>query len=76
MEQLGDEARAPLQKIESGLHHFVYFIILPLFAFANAGVELNGDFISLISGGIALGVLFGLVIGKLIGISLFSKLQI
>lgn len=76
MEQLGDEARAPLQKIESGLHHFVYFIIMPLFAFANAGVELNGDFISLISGGIALGVLFGLVIGKVIGISLFSKLLI
>jgi len=76
MENLGDEARAPLQKIESGLHHFVYFIIMPLFAFANAGVSLSGDFFNIIGSGIGLGIIAGLILGKMIGISVFSRLMV
>ncbi len=76
MENLGDDARAPLQKIESGLHHFVYFVIMPIFAFANAGVEISGDFIGIIGSGIGLGIIFGLIFGKMLGISLFSKLML
>lgn len=74
MEDLGDQARSPLQKIESGLHGFVFFIVMPLFAFANAGVVLEGGFDTLSTSTVALGVIFGLVFGKAIGISLFSWL--
>ncbi len=74
MEELGDQARSPLQKIESGLHGFVFFIVMPLFAFANAGVVLEGGFDTLSTSTVALGVIFGLVFGKAIGISLFSWL--
>lgn len=72
MEDLGDQARSPLQKIESGLHGFVFFIVMPLFAFANAGVVLEGGLQTLTTSTVALGIIFGLVLGKAIGISFFS----
>lgn len=72
----GDEARAPLQKIETGLHDFVYFIIMPLFAFANAGIVISDDFWSSLVGPISLGIVVGLVLGKTIGITLFSRLMV
>ena len=52
-------------------------IIMTLFAFANAGVLLSGDSINnLLLHPIALGVILGLVLGKFLGISLFSKLLV
>ena len=72
MEHLGDQARSPMQKIESGLHDFVYFIVMPLFAFANAGVKLEGGIDTITGSTVAVGVMMGLVLGKVIGISSFS----
>jgi len=61
-------AETPLQRLEQGLHPLVAFVILPLFAFANAGVELPNDMPSALQGTVFLGVLLGLVVGKPVGI--------
>ncbi|HJE02634.1 Na(+)/H(+) antiporter NhaA [Aliarcobacter thereius] len=66
-------SKSPLLKLEHALHNFSAFLIMPLFAFANAGVAL--EFESVIENStIVLGVFFGLVIGKPIGILLFTYL--
>ncbi|MDZ7848970.1 MAG: Na+/H+ antiporter NhaA [Owenweeksia sp.] len=72
----GDEARSPLQKIEHGLHPFVYFVIMPVFAFANAGVTVEENFIGLLIEPVSLGVICGLLLGKTLGISLTSQLMV
>ncbi len=58
----------PLQRIEYALSPFVDFFILPLFALANAGITLQGSFAENISSTVSLGIVAGLVIGKLVGI--------
>ena len=66
-----------LHRFESKLHPIVTFIIMPLFALANAGVAL--DFSSISSGGLSpvtLGIVLGLLIGKPAGIFLFSFVSI
>lgn len=73
---VGDAARTPLQKIESGLHPFVYFVIMPIFAFANAGLTIDDNFLELLMAPISLGVIFGLIGGKIIGISLVSRFMV
>lgn len=72
----GDDARTPLQKIEHGLYPFVYFVIMPIFAFANAGIKLEGNFASALLEPIGLGIILGLLLGKVLGINLFSRLMV
>ena len=68
-----DNYKAPLVKLEHALHNFSAFVIMPLFALANAGVII--DFSSVIEHKqIVLGVALGLVLGKPIGIFLFTYL--
>lgn len=67
---------SPLKYLEKKLHTWVTFIILPVFAFANAGVNFNGiDFTQLLNP-VSLGVALGLFFGKQIGVFLFSYLTI
>ena len=66
------QATAPLQNLEHGLMPLVTFFILPLFALANAGVSLEGVGLDALTGGIALGIMVGLVIGKPVGIFIFT----
>ncbi len=61
----------PLQKLEHDLHGFVAFFILPVFALANAGVALEGAGEALGSP-LTLNIALGLLIGKMVGVSLFS----
>lgn len=68
---------APLQRIESKLYPLVAFLIMPVFAFANAGVAI--DFANLgtsLREPVALGIALGLVLGKQAGIMLFSLLAV
>ena len=61
----------PLQRLEHGMHPLVSFIIMPIFALANAGVAfIDIDLQSLFSNHVALGVMFGLLLGKPLGIVL------
>ena len=70
LESIGREAIAPVDALQHSLHRVVAFGVMPLFAFANAGVTLDG--VSLAGDGamLALGIVGGLVVGKPVGIVL------
>ncbi|MDP2304375.1 MAG: Na+/H+ antiporter NhaA [Ignavibacteria bacterium] len=66
----------PLQRFEHGLHPWVSFLIMPLFALANAGVSIGSGLASAITHPISLGIIVGLFVGKQLGIFAFSYLAI
>ena len=59
---------------EKTLHPLVGFMILPLFAIANAGVAIQGDIGTIMSSPVSIGIICGLMLGKPLGIFLFTKL--
>lgn len=65
-----------LKEMEHDLHYWVAFLILPIFAFVNAGVDLKGLEISSLFSDISLGILLGLFLGKQVGVFGFSYLAI
>ena len=73
---LSKEAMTPLQRLEHSLHPFVAFVVMPIFALANAGVTFSGNFSDNILSPVALGIIFGLIIGKTVGIIGMSKLMV
>ncbi|MGU3524380.1 Na+/H+ antiporter NhaA [Enterobacteriaceae bacterium C23F] len=68
--------KSPAAQLEHVLHPWVAFLILPLFAFANAGVSLQGVTLDGLSSMLPLGIIAGLFIGKPLGISLFCWLAL
>ncbi len=71
-----EEAETLLQRLERIFHPWVTFAIMPIFALANAGVVIGENIgVNLITPA-ALGIIFGLVIGKQIGITLFSWISV
>jgi NhaA family Na+:H+ antiporter len=67
----------PLQRLEHSMHAPVAFFVIPLFALANAGIPLQPDQIpSLVFEPITLGIIIGLIFGKLIGVAGFSLLAV
>jgi NhaA family Na+:H+ antiporter len=67
------ESISPLHRAEHALHNWSSYVIIPVFALANAGVRLVGvDIGAAITSAVSLGVIFGLVVGKTVGVSLFS----
>ena len=69
-------AQSPLQRFENTLHPWTVFGIMPLFALANAGVSIKADFTSMIEEPLARGVALGLLVGKPLGIMLFSVVAV
>jgi NhaA family Na+:H+ antiporter len=67
--EYGQSTLSPLDRLQMALHPWVAFVIMPLFALANAGVSID---LRLIGNPVALAVALGLLIGKPIGIVLFS----
>jgi Na+:H+ antiporter, NhaA family len=67
-----NEQLSPLHEFEQALHPWVAFGVLPVFAFANAGVPLAGVTLSQVLHPVSLGIVTGLVIGKQAGIVLLS----
>ena len=63
-----NKAIPPLQRLEYNLHPLVIFVIVPLFALANAGVSLDLNWEQLFSTNIAFGVALGLLLGKVCGV--------
>ena len=59
---------SPLEDTEHALHPWVAFAVLPMFAFANAGVSLQGVSLATLAQGIPLGIVLGLVLGKAVGV--------
>ena len=72
LEQQCELAESPLHRIEHALQPWVSFFVMPLFAFANAGVQVVGKVGSAMKNPIVMGVFLGLVLGKPLGITLFS----
>ena len=67
---------SPLRSLEHDLHAPVAFAILPIFAFANAGLSLSGLSLAEIAHPVTMGVIAGLLFGKPIGIMLFVGLAV
>ena len=63
-------------EMEHGLHYWVAFFILPLFAFVNAGVDLRNISLSEMAGSVPMGIMLGLFVGKQLGVFGFSWLAI
>lgn len=74
LKALRRKAESPLQKLEHQLHPFVMYFIMPLFAFANAGVVFTEGFETIWEHSVSLGIILGLIVGKFTGISLFAWL--
>ena len=76
IDKVNDHAQTPLQKLEHFLHPITTYFILPVFALSNAGVRVEGNIFDLMFHPVAIAIILGLVLGKFIGISLFSRLMV
>jgi NhaA family Na+:H+ antiporter len=76
IEKISRQATTPLQTLEHALHPITAYIILPVFALANAGIHIEGSLLTLMLHPIALGIMLGLVLGKAIGITVFTRLVV
>lgn len=77
MRHIAMNSISPSQRLEHSLHHTVAFFIMPVFALVNAGVEIaNLGELKVLSHPQGLGIFFGLVVGKPIGIMLFSWIMV
>ena len=76
IESAADKMISPLQDLEDSLHFLIQFIVIPLFAFANAGIDMSGMNLGSLFSGVGLSVMLGLVLGKFIGVFSFSWLAI
>ena len=72
-----NESVSVASRLEHRLHPVTGFVIIPVFALANAGVDISWESLSnAMTSGITLGVAFGLVVGKVVGVSSFSFLAL
>ena len=71
-----DDQVSPSYKLENLLHKPVAFIILPIFALANTGITLSGDWMHDLSSLNSLGITMGLILGKPLGITLFCFMAV
>jgi NhaA family Na+:H+ antiporter len=76
LETIAERIQSPLQRLERALNPWVAYLILPVFAFANAGVSIGGDLGEALTNPVALGIIAGLVLGKPLGITLMSWLAV
>ena len=76
IESAADKMISPLQDLEDSLHGMINFFIVPLFAFANAGIDLSQMSIGSLFSGVGLAVMLGLVVGKFLGVFSFSWLAV
>lgn len=76
IEHTSSAATPPLQRLEHMMHPMVTYLIIPIFALANAGVSLDIDMDHLFSTNVALGVALGLLVGKVVGVVGFTVLLV
>ena len=76
IESAADKMISPLQDLEDNLHFLINFIVIPLFAFANAGIDLSEMSLASLFSGVGLAVMLGLIVGKFLGVFSFSWLAV
>lgn len=76
LEEKMEQAEAPLQRIEHQLQPWISFFVVPLFAFANAGVNVSAYIAAAFRHPVSLGIGLGLLIGKPVGVWLCSVLAV
>ncbi|OLS26367.1 MAG: Na(+)/H(+) antiporter NhaA [Candidatus Heimdallarchaeota archaeon LC_3] len=76
LETITDRMQSPAQRMERDLQPWTTFLILPIFALANAGVVLSMAALSTVFDSVALGIILGLVVGKPLGITLLAYLAV
>lgn len=76
IESAADKMISPLQGLEDHLHFTINYIVIPLFAFANAGIDLSQMSVGDMFSGVGLATMAGLVIGKFAGVFSFSWLAV
>jgi NhaA family Na+:H+ antiporter len=69
LETVAERAQSPMLRIEHALHPWVAFVIVPVFALANAGIAFPGDIVATLRDPIVIGIVIGLVVGKQVGIT-------
>lgn len=76
MEKACEHVETPLHRLETMLHPWVAFLIMPVFAFSNAGVTLSAETVRNLASPVGLGILAGLIVGKFLGITLATLLAV
>lgn len=76
IEYASDRIISPLQSLEDALQNPINYFVVPLFAFANAGINLDGISIAGLVNGVGLAIFLGLFIGKFVGVFSFSWIAI
>ena len=76
IESAADKMISPLQDLEDNLHHVINYFVVPLFAFANAGIVFEGMALSDVFSGVSLAIMVGLIAGKFLGVFSFSWLAV
>lgn len=71
-----DDENSPSYKLEHFLHKPVTFLILPIFALANTGIIIGSDALQTLTNSNEIGIISGLLIGKVIGITVFSLVAV
>jgi NhaA family Na+:H+ antiporter len=72
--RISNDAISPLQTLERSMHSFVLYVVMPIFALANAGLVIDGNWATMLMSDVSLGVIFGLIGGKFIGVFGLSML--
>jgi NhaA family Na+:H+ antiporter len=76
LEAIAERIQTPAQRLEHSITPWATYLVLPIFALANAGVALEGNIVEAITSPLSLGIVLGLVLGKPVGISLFTWLAV
>lgn len=76
LETITERLQSPSQRLEHDVQPWTVYLILPIFALANAGISLSGTTSSLLTSSVTLGIILGLVIGKPLGIILFAWIAV
>jgi NhaA family Na+:H+ antiporter len=76
LETITERAQAPMLRFEHALQPLVLFVIVPIFALANAGVVVGGDVVATLGDPVVVGIALGLIVGKQVGITMATLLVV
>lgn len=76
IESAADKLISPLQDLEDNLHALIGYVVIPVFAFANIGIDLSVMSLDSLFSGVGLSVMSGLFVGKFVGVMLFAWIAV